>query len=512
MNTSATWNAAAAKSVKGDGSRLSEEPGSLRQGCSDARRLVQALDELGKNASLSHVPGGPNASLAGQLPVSSWVPLEGDALRRHRDPLGALQRGEVPAIILRSFVPHDELQELLERMQRNALQLTEGCELVDTGQGGAASRAAVADPFSSTLKCKKNGEAQPSVQWCAILWDLIHDCNVSSSHSSEVPVESGANETFASRRRRRPSHSRCAASQLIGHSHDLMELCRRAYATQREALEFGLKLYGRLPTRGARRPFEAYMRQARAVGQLYDALSRGCEGEDGRVKARACGPREAMLAAMQQLGAPTGRTAQMAAEHLLIRTRGPRRASGTRSSRWNTSSFDHSPGTVRSMRDGWSTPLHFDSKHSNAWAALRRTSCDEDVVMFSFTSTIASARVQALTRHSFAASAILTLHAPDRQSNPVDLRIFPVRFPALLGDCSLRTADVYSVGARLERSRFPRAILRRPVEITAEPGTLFLFNSEFVHDTPRIVGPAPRTVFNSFVGYSRDGREIELYA
>ena len=117
-----------------------------------------------------------------------------------------------------------------------------------------------------------------------------------------------------------------------------------------------------------------------------------------------------------------------------------------------------------------------------------------------------------ITRHNFAASAILALHAPDRAANPVDLRIYRTRFPALLAECALRTADAYTVGARLLRSRLPRSALRYPVGITANPGDLFLFNSEYLHDTPSIVGSSPRTVFNSFAGYSGGAPVIELYA
>ena len=72
--------------------------------------------------------------------------------------------------------------------------------------------------------------------------------------------------------------------------------------------------------------------------------------------------------------------------------------------------------------------------------------------------------------------------------------------------------DAYGVGARVERSRFPRSVLRRPRKLTAAPGDLFLFNSEFFHDTPTIVGQSARTVFNSFAGWSKHGNTIELYA
>lgn len=128
-----------------------------------------------------------------------------------------------------------------------------------------------------------------------------------------------------------------------------------------------------------------------------------------------------------------------------------------------------------------------------------------------WTNTVQSAGVRAITRHPFAASAILTLHAPNRTTNRVDLNIFRRRFPAFIDDCRVRTTDAYGVGARLRRSTVPADVLRAPVNITAEPGDVFLFNSEFLHDTPKIVGESARTVFNSFAGWSKDHAEVELY-
>ena len=58
----------------------------------------------------------------------------------------------------------------------------------------------------------------------------------------------------------------------------------------------------------------------------------------------------------------------------------------------------------------------------------------------------------------------------------------------------------------------PPAVLARPVEMRADPGDLFLFNSEFFHDTPRIYGTSSRTVFNSFAGFSAAGGAVEVYA
>ena len=73
--------------------------------------------------------------------------------------------------------------------------------------------------------------------------------------------------------------------------------------------------------------------------------------------------------------------------------------------------------------------------------------------------------------------------------------------------------DVYGVGARFDRASMPPRVFERPLRVTAAPGDLFLFNSEFFHDTPRIMGTSSRTVFNSFAGFSADGRQaVEIYA
>ena len=214
---------------------------------------------------------------------------------------------------------------------------------------------------------------------------------------------------------------------------------------------------------------------------------------------RACalirsGPQHTMLHALRQLASPN-RIARYAEEELVVLPKRPARNRVKRgrgpaptaspppppppSPAWR---MRHSPGTIRRMSSGWSTPLHFDSKHSNAWAALRRAACNEDVQRHALTNTVESAKVHAITRHSFAASAILTLDAPDRLLNAYDLSIYRLRFPALLNDCATKTVDAYAVGARLLRTSLPKEAFARPCRITAEPGDVFLFNSEFLHE------------------------------
>ena len=53
--------------------------------------------------------------------------------------------------------------------------------------------------------------------------------------------------------------------------------------------------------------------------------------------------------------------------------------------------------------------------------------------------------------------------------------------------------------------------LQEAMKMRGDPGDLFLFNSEYFHDTPTVVGPAPRTVFNAFASYSAGSSDLELY-
>jgi len=172
----------------------------------------------------------------------------------------------------------------------------------------------------------------------------------------------------------------------------------------------------------------------------------------------------------------------------------------------------HAPGTVRSLNTGWKTPLHMDSKHSGAWVALRKKICNETVPLFLRTSLTQVANYRAMTRHSFAASGILTLHEPDRTMNPYDLNIYRTRWPLLLGNCKIKTLDAYGVGARFIKHTVPQDMLSNPVRVLGGIGDVFIFNSEFLHDTPLIKGTKARTVFNTFIGYSMNSNWMEMYA
>jgi len=421
-----------------------------QQRCSDAKRFQEALQQSGIRLS-------PRVS-------EPWNVLEGEALRQHPDPLGALQRGEVPALMLRKFVPEAEVDRMLSRMAQVALHMF-SCRFPANVTAASIRRHLVKprvsnDPQCIELNSLNSASGLQWSHWCALLTNTQEQCNW--AWKQELPE--------------------CKA---VRDNHALFGVCAKpwkpALAKRRKysANEFGQKMYGNLSPGNKRR----FMGKAGGVDAIHDLIARGCNGP-------WCSPKRAMLSAVARL-AGTARPVQQAAEE-----------SGQR----------HSPGTIRAMRSTWYTPFHMDSKHSSAWAALRKPLCDEHVKMTVGTSPREAAKYGALMRHHFAASAILTLHAPDRKLNPYDLSVFRTRWPALLHNCSVQTVDAYGVGVRFNRTTMPDPVLTNPLKLRADPGDLFLFNSEYFHDTPTIRGEGSRTVFNSFAGYSSPHGAVEVYA
>ena len=441
------------------------------QGCNDARRFQTALAESGRR--LSPAEDEP------------WDVLEGDALKAHSDPLGALQRGEVPAIALRSFVPNSELSRMLSRMAQMTMRIF-SCRFPTTIDPNAARSLKLArsyrissnDSYCAELNRHAGAGALAWPHWCTLLVNVAHDCE--NINFATEPPECKA------LRQNHPVFQRCLYDYGNGQYSKARKKIWRKILTadtvvKAAAREFGQKLYGNLQN-GAKRKF---MRSAHAVDALHELMARGCG------TGRYCSPKHAMLAGVAELAGPRRKTQQAEEKPGEV----------------------HSPGTVRAMTQGWATPLHMDSKHSSAWAALRKELCGEVVRLTLGTSPAEASRFRALTRHRFAASAILTIHAPNRTENPVDLNIFRTRWPALLRNCSVRTVDAYGIGARFHRDTMPSYVFSRPTQVRANPGDLFLFNSEFFHDTPRIRGRSSRTVFNSFAGFSAEmGGTVEVYA
>ena len=508
MNELATQLQSAVQRMCGAGRKRPAE----KQACLDATRFQRAAAEWGSRLS-------PAAD-------DPWQVLEGKALRRHPDPLGALQRGEVPALMLRGFVPPRELERMLRRMAQMTMRIFScrfptnvSTRAIASISAARAVRRVSNDSFCRELNVHSAHAMLAWPHWCALLSHVEHDCAAAVAAAKRSGARDGGDD--------RPE---CVA---LRSKHPVFERCRRDYGRKRRTInvnklktdghvrlaarEFGSKLYGNLQPASKHR----FMRTTMAIDALHELMARGCTD-------RFCSPKQAMLAGVKELAGPS-RTARQAQE---------------------PNGELHSPGTVRAMSTGWSTPLHMDSKHSSAFAALRKEICGEEVVLSMKTSPAEASKFKALTRHPFAASAILTLHAPTRgELNPFDLNIFRHRWPALLDKCSVRAADAYGVGARLHRETVPPQVLENPLTVRADPGDLFLFNSEFFQcarrdriqppspcplarairarakdecprftlgsrsDTPRILGTSSRTVFNSFAGFgSEPGSAVEVYA
>jgi hypothetical protein len=50
------------------------------------------------------------------------------------------------------------------------------------------------------------------------------------------------------------------------------------------------------------------------------------------------------------------------------------------------------------------------------------------------------------------------------------------------------------------------------VQIHLEPGDLYFFYSETIHEVPFVVGSRPRVVLASFIGMSEDDPEVFLWS
>ena len=243
-----------------DASRTTEDS---RQACMDVARFHRALGESGHLTS-----------------SDGWQVLEGEALRQHADPLGALQRGEVPAVMLRRFVPPDELRRMLTRMAQMTVRFF-------TCRFGSNISAAVAtsNRASRAARIKSNDDtclelnrisATASLawpHWCTLLSHVEHDCmhlgQAADSPEclalrSRHPVFDRCNYDYG--RKRRTHFTRLRVDRVV----------------RLAAREFGQKLYGNLQPASKPR----FMRSAEAIDALHGLMARGCAG-------RYCSPKHA---------------------------------------------------------------------------------------------------------------------------------------------------------------------------------------------------------------------------
>ena len=84
----------------------------------------------------------------------------------------------------------------------------------------------------------------------------------------------------------------------------------------------------------------------------------------------------------------------------------------------------------------------------------------------------------------------------------------------------MRTLQSYGVGARFEEVMHHRPLPSLEpfrnhtpyVDLTGEPGDLYLFNSEYLHELPPILGECSRAVLGAVTGFSADEAEtVEVW-
>ena len=213
--------------------------------CRHGLRFKRALAEAGSR--LTHL-----------RPGERWEPLEGEALRRHPDPMGALQRGEVPALMVRGLIPQAELTRMLDRMAAFAQRLHENGTTV----------------FNQARMVPRKGMLCPMVK------HLAYDCR-------------GEPECAAARNVSLQRH--CVRLQKGDRSAAGASADSRLGRYRGSSSEFGNKMYNNLQ-RGTQL---AVMKASRGMDVLYEHLSRGCSGP-------WCGPKEAIMHGVRQLAGRRG--------------------------------------------------------------------------------------------------------------------------------------------------------------------------------------------------------------
>jgi diketogulonate reductase-like aldo/keto reductase len=421
------------------------------------RLAVEAL-----NRSLDQM--GDRLIIPARLP---WAPIEGstaeEILSQNPDPYGALQRGEIPAIILRQALPKDLLTDLALRMFR-------------FGKVATFPKSFVTRHSEQTERARC---ALMMAGFCACDWSGI---NASLPSRSFARTCTGAD----------PRPPTCTRSQLNvildSNTSDAAHDCRKRLSKLRQYGEYGNKLLHTFSNQaGTDRCPEVEQMLVNAV-KLRRALHAlgsidGCHGQ-------ACEPHQILLASLQSL---SGGRLNVTAAH-----EGP--------------GEEYIPGIFRTMGDGFHYPMHFDSIHSHAWPYMRFSICDTEEKVDTSTEmhSVGIHRVSPLRRNAFSTSVILTLQEPSRAANPVDLEVYRTRWPALLLNCSIH-AQTYGVGGRLS-GEIPRWLREDAVNITGRPGDLYIFNSEFIHYTPKIRGNHERVVLGAMMGYSSGNGEAEVWS
>ena len=392
----------------------------------------------------------------------SWVPLEATSLpnllMQHPDPMGALQRGEIPAIIIRKFLPTDALNSMLRRLAIWADGLHKSRE--------------TALPFGM---CPRG--CGPVCELRELAYELPEPA---------IPCQK--------------AYSSCYSCACAPSSTTLDRKCTNSSGRTLEHVEWPqTRLYGSFFEGG----LEFLLNRSQAMNDRLRKLEFWCTQRGTVFHAyhkHWCSPWSAMLHGLRQLARGHGRRVAAASE---------------------PSGMQYVPGVLRIHRPSSRYPLHFDTHFMAAWTVFRSWVCDErppaaDRQFFLRRFDEQTLRHYApLTHHMFSTAAILTLQAPARDRNPIDLRIFQSRWQTLIGDCRLKLANMYGVGGRLGeagmRDFYAQSVPH--VDIRGDPGDLYLFNSEHLHDLPSILGDRSRAVLGAVVGYSADpGDNMEVWS
>lgn len=437
---------------------------SCSQQCKAAKAYEVALQESGQRLVIpSNAP---------------WLPIEGtsaaDILRQHPDPLGALQRAEVPYVMLRGAVPPPALNEMAARMMSYA-----------RGAAWPVTSGERPSPIYSVMRtypARKPWCALVAIGKCPCLWRY------------EPPDGSNRTRDIARAQRRCLARSprACLDAELeaaFANGSEAVLNCEKGVTAARGPYhEYGRKLLNGFDATKKRK----FMSDNRIILNSMNEMNRSCRGP-------FCTPMDAMLHGVQQIAGSRRKVvrAQEGAEEPYV------------------------PGIVRVMRNSFYYPLHYDSHHANAWAELRPRICGAHEKVTS--KLVNVGWYPLLSRHTFSASVILTLQAADRhtkkvknttsrrEGNPFDLTMYRTRWPELLHNCSVR-ATTYGVGGKLNGRTVPAAVTHNPIEVRGEAGDLYLFNSEFLHLTPKIAGDTERIVAGGVAGYSEGKATVELWS
>ena len=388
----------------------------------------------------------------------------------------------MPALVLRGLVGGEQQLSQLLQLSRFAVRSTS----TRNSKGGsrldplpvATSKSTKGGPHldpPETMpgqQCVGAGSSSSAATSCLCNLCELSDTAAAATASSANSASSGTNL------RVRESSDRC----IVARANDTCP-----YHPQRgSTYDWGWKLVESLGSaRGARYHFE----RSQGIHNELEALRKSCAAS-GCAGEGPCSPHDVLLNGLRRLASPTRPGSGASRVHRSV------------SAAVEPTGEAYVPGVLRIHRPGFNYPLHFDTHHANAWVALRSWLCQEDVLKKSRLYKPSRVReYAALRRHHFSTAAILTLQAPDRRQNPSDLRIYNARGTELQQNCSIKATGTYGIGQRLDAGTFPVGVPY--VDLRGDAGDLYLFNSEYVHITPKIRGARSRAVLAAIVGYSR---------